>query len=267
MSVFSFSLDFFQITETRSLVEDTDYVSFTLAVNGAPQTLVKSVGALGKGTHTVNLSFNNVSVNPTDTVVLNYLIINSGEASRVNVEKAMERVGPQLVVAGPGLNFPQLNSALQVLGKWLIENLPGIADSPKGGCDGPVAVEQDTFMGTDLAAKTANGRFTQVTTHPGIGSNFGCGGNSVYVVNWHMIDPSVSSIVVPNVFELSEADAKSAVEAAGLVALFETPTSGPTGHTASVTNPPWVFSQSPAAGTMVVAGITVTMVLHTGTKP
>jgi hypothetical protein len=136
-----------------------------------------------------------------------------------------------------------------------------------GGCDGPVAVEQDTFTGTDLATKTADGRFTQVTTHPGIGSNFGCGGNSAYIVNWHMMDLSVSSIAVPNVFELSEADAKSAVEAAGLVALFETAVSKPTGHNAQVTNQPWVFSQSPAAGTMVVAGITVTMVLHTGIKP
>ena len=267
MSLFTFSLDFIQITETRSLVEDTDYVSFTLALNGTPQTLVRAVGALGKGTHTVNLSFNNVTVNPTDTVVLNYLIINSGEAARVNVETAMERVGAQLVAAGPGLNVPQLSSALQVIGNWLIANLPGIADWPDGGCNGPVAAEQDTFTGTALAAKTANGKFTQVTTHQGIHSGFACGGNSVYIVNWHMIDLSVSSIAVPNVFELSEADAKSAIEAAGLVAVFETPPSKPTGHTASVTNQPWVFSQAPPAGIMVTAGITVTMVLHTGNKP
>jgi hypothetical protein len=148
----------------------------------------------------------------------------------------MERVGAQLVVSGAGLNVPQLSSALQVLVNWLPDNLQGIVDPHT--CDGAVAAEQDTFTGTELATKTANGRFTQVTTHPGTNSGFLCGGNSVYIVNWHMIDLSVSSIAVPNVFELSEADAKSAVEAAGLVALFETAVSKPTGHNAQVTNQP-----------------------------
>jgi hypothetical protein len=224
------------------------------------------MGDLNNGTHTVNLSFNNVSVNPTDTVVLNYLIVNSGLSERVVVETTLEGVGAQLVIDGAGLNVPQLSSALKVLANWLADNFQDIVNSA-AGCDGPVAAEQDAFTGADLAIKTANGRFTQSTKHPGLDSHFGCGGNSVYIVNWHMIDLSVSSIVVPNVFELSEADAKSAVEAAGLVALFETPPSRPTGHTPSVTNPPWVFSQSPAAGIMVVPGSTVTMVLHTGIEP
>jgi len=32
MAVFSFTLDSFQITDTRSLHEDTDYVTYTLVV-------------------------------------------------------------------------------------------------------------------------------------------------------------------------------------------------------------------------------------------
>jgi hypothetical protein len=266
MSLFSFNLDFFQTTETRSLHEDTDYVSFTLAVNGVSTTLVKSMGDLNNGVHTVNLSFNNISVNPSDSVVLNYLILNAGQVLRVDVEEAMESAAAKLLVDGPGLNLPQLSSSLKVLADWLTTNLPFV-NPPGSGCDGCVAAEQDTFTGTDLAARTANGRFSQSTTHPGISSRIGCGGNSVYIVNWHMIDLSVSSIAVPGVFEFSQADAKTAVEAAGLVALFETPASKPTAQATQVTNPPWVFSQSPVAGTLVVAGSTVTMVLHTGIKP
>jgi hypothetical protein len=68
---FTFTLDSFQITDTRPLHKDTDYVSFTLVVNpqggkGKPQRLKKSMGDLNNGTFPVNLSFPNVTVNPTD---------------------------------------------------------------------------------------------------------------------------------------------------------------------------------------------------------
>jgi|GEM_PF-6788218 len=72
---FTFTLDSFQITDTRSLHKDTDYVSFTLVVNpqggkGKPQTLKKSMGDLNNGTFPVNLSFPNVTVNPTEPGLL-----------------------------------------------------------------------------------------------------------------------------------------------------------------------------------------------------
>jgi len=68
---------------------------------------------------------------------------------------------------------------------------------------------------------------------------------------------SVANKAVPNVLELSGAEAAQRVQAAGLVAKF----SGQNG-TGS-----WVFSQSPTAGHIVDAGSTVSMVLHTGPRP
>jgi hypothetical protein len=53
MPNYNLTLNNFQISETRSLLEDTDYLSFTLQIGLAtPQTLVKSMGSIGKGTHT-----------------------------------------------------------------------------------------------------------------------------------------------------------------------------------------------------------------------
>ena len=61
MAVFSFTLDSFQITDTRSLHEDTDYVTYTLVVkdqngNGGPRMLTKYMGDVNNGVHAVNLT-------------------------------------------------------------------------------------------------------------------------------------------------------------------------------------------------------------------
>jgi hypothetical protein len=65
------------------------------------------------------------------------------------------------------------------------------------------------------------------------------------------------STTVPDVFELDQLPADSAVRQAHLVPVFSGTT---TGH-------PWVFSQSPSAGRTVDQGSSVHMVLHTGPKP
>jgi hypothetical protein len=62
---------------------------------------------------------------------------------------------------------------------------------------------------------------------------------------------------VPDVREMTRADAASAVQAAGLVPAF-------TGATASGA---WVQSQSPSGGSVVASGSTVTMRLQTGPRP
>ena len=99
MAVFSFTLDSFQITDTRSLHNDTDYVTYTLLVkaqdgSGTPRTLTKAMGDVNNGVHAVNLSFSNVQVNPTDTVVLNYLIVNSGHKGQSQVISAIRAQPP-----------------------------------------------------------------------------------------------------------------------------------------------------------------------------
>jgi beta-lactam-binding protein with PASTA domain len=62
---------------------------------------------------------------------------------------------------------------------------------------------------------------------------------------------------VPDLFEMSGANAAKAVHAAGLVAKFAGANSGNA----------WVASQSPVAGSVVALGSTVTMVLRTGPIP
>ncbi len=209
---FSFTLDSFEITTTRSLIDDTDWVSFTLVVNpqgsqGTPQTLVKSMGAINNGIHTVDLAFENIDVNPTDTVVLNYLIVNyenfslSGNAP---IENTMASAGALLATLvtvpnppGGDIEIPQLSSALPVLSGWLSGEFYDLSsqDEPGGnpigfpGCDGAVAAEQDTFDYQDLLARTSDYRFDQNTVHSGSPSPEGCGTNSRYVVNWHIANP------------------------------------------------------------------------------
>jgi PASTA domain-containing protein len=265
MAVFSFTLDSFQITDTRSLHEDTDYVTYTLLVkaqdgSGTPRTLTKSMGDVNNGVHSVNLSFSNVQVNPTDTVVLNYLIVNSGHKNPGQITSALESAAGKLATQGgtllgnaiaPGIGGSLLGAAAG----WLAGELLGIITA---NCDGPVAAEQDTFKYSDLIADTANGQFKHSTKHPGIDSAKGCGRNSVYIVNWHMLQVgSPANKSVPNVIQIPATQAAQRIQAAGLVAKF-------TGQNGTGS---WVFSQSPAAGAIVNAGSTVTMVLHTGPLP
>ena len=100
-ATFTFTLDSFKITDTRSRHNDTDFVSFTMLVkpktgSGTPHTLTKAMGDVNNGVHPVNLSFPNVSVGPAQSVVLNYLIVNSGHQNPSEVEKGLESAGTKL---------------------------------------------------------------------------------------------------------------------------------------------------------------------------
>ena len=195
---FTFTLDQFKITDTRSRHKDSDYVSFTLmvktgATNGPAHTLKKSMRAtVNNGTFKVGLSFPNVTVEPDQTVVLNYLIVNSGHKSESEVYSALDTAGSKLatsglVAGGAALGslipIPGLGTILGAVGGWLIGKLGGILDP---NCDGTVAAEQLVLSYNDLLAKTAHGNFSHETKHPGSDSADGCGGNSMYYVDWHI---------------------------------------------------------------------------------
>jgi hypothetical protein len=193
--IFTFTLASFNITETRSRHDDTDYVSFTLLVksstgSGTPKTLTKSMGDVNNGVHNVNLSFPNIAIDPSETVVLNYLIVNSGHKSPSEVESGLETAGTKLAVAGAtalggaiGSVIPGFGTILGGAVGFLAGELTGLLDAD---CDGAVAAEQDTLVYNDLIARTANGTFSQETKHPGTDSPSGCGSNSVYYVTWFM---------------------------------------------------------------------------------
>ncbi len=193
---YDLTLDSFRITETRSRHKDTDYVSFTLLVkpkngNGTTQTLKKKMGDLNNGTFPVNLSFKEFSVHPEDTVVTNYLIVNSGHKSESEVYSALESTAGKLASAGAtaaagalvGSAIPGLGTALGAAAGWLVGELGGLLDA---NCDGPVAAEQNIFTYDDLLNKTAHGDFKHETKHPGTNSAHGCGKNSMYYVTWDL---------------------------------------------------------------------------------
>lgn len=190
-TVFTFTFDSFRITDTRSRHEDTDYASLTLAVgSGAPQTVTKKIGDVNNGTHAVNLSFQNIAVNPSDTVTMNYLIVNTGHKSPSEVVSTLEGAGTKLAAsagaaagAAIGSAIPGLGTALGAAAGWLAGEITGLINA---NCDGAVAAEQNTFTYADLVAKTAQGTFTHSTKHPGTDSPHGCGSNSMYYVNWHI---------------------------------------------------------------------------------
>jgi hypothetical protein len=192
----TFSLDSFRITDTRSRHNDTDFVSFTLLVRdaqgrGTPQTLKKSMGDVNNGTHQVGLSFPNVAIPAGGSVVFNYLIVNSGHKSESDVDKALETAGGALaekglVAGGTALGtaiLPGLGTILGAIGGFLAGEIKNILTA---NCDGAVAAEQVTLTFDQLMADTANGPMKKETKHPGTDSPTGCGGNSMYFVDWHI---------------------------------------------------------------------------------
>lgn len=192
---FTFELDSFKITDTRSRHNDTDYVSFTLKVNpphgsGTPKTLTKSMGDVNNGVHKVDLTFAKVTVNPGETVVLNYLIVNAGNKKPSEVVSALETAGTKLAGEGAAALGAAVGSVVPGFGT-LLGGLTGllageITSLLNADCDGAVAAEQHAFTYEDLEAKTAHGKFTQTTDHHGTNSPHGCGSNSRYYVTWHV---------------------------------------------------------------------------------
>jgi hypothetical protein len=201
--MYTFSLDSFRITDTRSLHKDTDYVSLSLAVgSAAPVTKTKAMGDLNNGTFKVGLSFDNVSVGATEPVVLTYAIVNNGHGSQANVEKSLQQAGTQLAqkaadaaakaigteigtVLGASIGtaaVPIVGTALGALSGWLVGEIGSLLFA---NCDGPVAAGVHVFTGAQLASQTGGGKMLTETDHnPGTDSPHGCGGNSNYFVTW-----------------------------------------------------------------------------------
>jgi hypothetical protein len=109
VALYTFSLDSFQIRNTRARHEDTDYAAFTVMVgNGPPQTLQKAMGNLNNGTFSVGLSIGPVPIAAYQPVVMNYLILNSGHQSEADIDATLTKVANYL--AGAGAKAVQLLS-------------------------------------------------------------------------------------------------------------------------------------------------------------
>ena len=239
MPAYSFTFNSFQITQTRSQHKDTDYISFTLKVGiGSPQTLVKSMGDVNNGNHTVNVAFTNVTVDPSDNVVMNYMIVNS-QVDRVDVETTMEKLGAATANGDSGLTFSNFTSALNTGATWFNN---GLTSTFKSLCDGILAAEQDSFDYPTLVSTASANPFTQSTPHTGLQAVSGCNTQrSAYVVKWQMS----GVFTVPN-FVGSWADAEKLAASEGITVKPKPNTTGK-----------WVESQGVPPGSVQNIGTTI----------
>lgn len=177
-----FSIDYMDPQTTRSLVSDDDYLSSSIRPGGWPaDTQTRFFPNVSGPPYLVNMNFEPITVEPCETVVFNYLIINKGHADRDTIDKLVAGVGNALASAGvDALTGSSLLGGLA--GKALELFIGGIVFAD---CDGLVAIEQVTFTGKELQALTTDTQpHTVTTSYPGTDSNTGCGDNSFYVITW-----------------------------------------------------------------------------------
>jgi hypothetical protein len=195
-AAYTFTLDSFRITQTRSLHNDTDYVSIAVVVGQNPPIAapVKSMGNVDNGTHEVNLSIPNVAVGPTDLSAFIYSIVNCGHGSPDEIEAALQKAtiaaASKLAQqwAAPAAAEAPAASHTSTVGTsafgWLTGAVEGILFAD---CDGVVAGGDCIFFRGEEASLMANSNGQPVTfndSNPGSNSPAGCGANSQYYVSW-----------------------------------------------------------------------------------
>ena len=192
---YTFVLQAFRITDTRSRHEDTDFAAMAVAIAGG-QTLsppVKSLGDVNNGVHAVDMSVQ-LAVADNQAVDFSYSILNRGDGTPATIEgyEALIKMAADkgAILAGSAIGNEvagQLAGALGAYVGYLSGGWP-VADALNiifADCDGPVAGGDHMFSGAQLAAQTANGHAIQVTDdNPGVDSPTGCGSNSHYYVTW-----------------------------------------------------------------------------------
>jgi hypothetical protein len=172
MPKYTFSLDKYDIKDTRSRHEDTNYVTAVLSVNGntigEPKT--KFMGNQNNGTFPVGFRWSDVDVPEGSSVALLYQILNSGHKDHAALEQALGQ-----------MTKAQLTNDVDWK-KWLADQVMHLAFAD---CDGPIAppggrrIEWDSF-----ALKNAGAKFEDKQDEPGNDSPSGCGGNSHYIVHY-----------------------------------------------------------------------------------
>jgi hypothetical protein len=197
--VVSFTLENFQIKDTRAPHNDTDFVSIGVTVGSNPPITspTLSMGDLNNGTYNTNLTIPNVQVDPDETVVFTYSIVNSGY-DKDSFEQAMKTAFGDASTAAATAVGKLVDTATDHLAgsigsaaaTWFLGKIGGIFFPD---CDGTVAAAQHGFTGASLGAATANGVVLRKTDeNKGTDSQTGCGGNSHYFVTWSAVGHSVA---------------------------------------------------------------------------
>jgi hypothetical protein len=213
-SCYTFSVDAIDITDTRSLHNDTDLATATFAAGKWPVQNAKfDLGDVNNSGYALyNLQFPSVIVELCEPAVLTYMIVNSGNSDKASAvystmlkgsEDAINDwlkqtvnpnstaiVGGAAVITEVGGGPTIVGSLLGAAAAFVLESLLGLIFAD---CDGVVASETIAYQkGRDIWAQLQNSGQTKisgVTQHPGTDSPSGCGANSNYTVYWS-ISPS-----------------------------------------------------------------------------
>jgi hypothetical protein len=191
MAQYSFSLDRFHISNTRSRHTDTDYVTVGLQIGG--QTFpaqTKAMGDLNNGDYNVGLVFEGIEIDdPGTPVIFNYQIVNNGHASQADIDNALTNGAAQLASEGAtALGDKLIPGSGSIWGEAASEAVKWLGGVIFADCDGPVAIDQVAVTAEVLDAAidgaNAGGTYSDTRSYPGTDSPTGCGSNSQYAVTW-----------------------------------------------------------------------------------
>jgi hypothetical protein len=179
-SSYVWSLDSFSISNTRSLHDDTDYVSCSIWVDG--QEIDKKdlfLGDRNNGSAQLGIVVGPVHVTkPEQEVTFVFAMINQGHEA--NSDKTKQELDSALKA---------LATATGVIGSWWAAGATAVIDYVVSlifaNCDGPVASDRFTYTANELWSQTnlATSSFPAPRSYyPGTESSDGCGSNSEYHV-------------------------------------------------------------------------------------
>jgi hypothetical protein len=178
MAIYTFELNRYAIVDTRSVHEDTNYVTAALSVNGqpigSPQT--RFMGDQNNGTFPVGFKWAGVEVPEGGTVVLLYQILNSGHGNHADVERALTAVAETQLGSEDPVDW-----RVAIL-KWLAANSIKIVFA---NCDGPIAPPEGrkiVWSSAELKGVAPGTTLEESVHEHGNNSPPGCGKNSHYVV-------------------------------------------------------------------------------------
>jgi hypothetical protein len=194
-AMYIIQIDQFHINKTRSLRNDTDYVSLQARVDNQPILIDpeghdiawRRMGDVSNGDHPVGLSVGPFKVVPSNKIGWNYQIVNAGynlegiKEFLDNVSKAAKGVLEILFI---GSDWTEVHELTEFINNKQFAN-----------CDGTVALDFILRTGTDLSNLTANtGSFSETRSYPGNNisptqyeiyrSADGCGETSDYTVTY-----------------------------------------------------------------------------------
>jgi hypothetical protein len=202
--VYKFTLNSFRITDTRSLHNDTDFVSIAVAVGSNPPVTLPTVsmGDLNNGTYQVNASIPNIAVAPGDKVAFTYAIVNTGydkntveqDLSKAVACAANNAAGKAGGAAGDyiGIGDTAGTAIGTAAGGWLIGKLDAIIFA---NCDGTVAAGDHAFTGAQLNQLVGAKTVSTEDNNPGTDSPTGCGRNSHYYVTWSVTGTPITPVM------------------------------------------------------------------------